>query len=302
MAASPRDCPVACRDGGTRVPLGARRMAAVAFVDAIDRDLGDIADDLVELPGQDFAVAPGGGDHFDADDVLGGFFYVQVNLAPGVALANSVLTHCSMVGFAQPTGGSGKPRFPKPPFRSFAFTDDLPPGGLDHHGRRPLTPAAPALQRKLSGTSRPPGVICHRQIPATQAQQRLDQSFCRAVRHRGQGPYLQEHLHRRTRIPGFAAFDRMGRCPTVPDTRLVEPDPQIGSIDQRALVLRPFRHPIPLLEACLASLRLHPRCRADLRAHPHPPHQGSCQDTAPASTPTPFLLDFRRKTLESMFL
>lgn len=63
---SPRDRTIAWRDGGTRVPLGDRRMAAVAVVGAIGRYLGDLAFDLVEQAGQDFAVAPGGGGHFNA--------------------------------------------------------------------------------------------------------------------------------------------------------------------------------------------------------------------------------------------
>ena len=123
MVASPRDRAVAWRNGSTRVPLGNRRMAAVAVVGAIGRDLGDLAFDLVEHAGQDFAVARGGGGHFNADDVLGGFVDCQMDLASGAALAHPVLTH-----------------FP------FAFAEDLQASRIDHHVCRPLTRPARYLQ------------------------------------------------------------------------------------------------------------------------------------------------------------
>lgn len=252
VVASPRDRTVAWRDGGTRVPLGDCRMAAVAVVGTIGRDLGDLAFDLVEQAGQDFAVAPGGGGHFNADDVLGAFVYGQMDLAPGAALADTVLTHLP-----------------------FAFAENLQASRIDHHVRRPLTRPARYLHRKLSGPSRHVGVVRHRQVQVTQAHQRLDQSFRGAVRQLEQGLDRQTRLNGRLRVqPGLAASDRTRRRPTVPDARLVEPDRQIASIDQRPVVLRPVRHPIPLLEAHLASLRLHSHCHANLLGHPRPATPG----------------------------
>jgi hypothetical protein len=109
-------------NGGTSAPLGDGRVAAVAVVGAIGRYLVDLAFDLVEQAGQDFAVAPVGGGHFNADDVLGAFVYGQVDLAPRAALAHPVLTHLP-----------------------FAFAENLQPGRIDHHMRRPL--ARPARNR-----------------------------------------------------------------------------------------------------------------------------------------------------------
>ena len=112
VVASPRDRTVAWRDGGTRVPLGDRRMAAVAVVGAIGRDLGDLAFDLIEQAGQDFAVAPGGGRHFDADDVLTGLVNRQMDLPPRATLTHPVLTHFL-----------------------FTFAEDLQSRRIDHHMR-----------------------------------------------------------------------------------------------------------------------------------------------------------------------
>jgi hypothetical protein len=120
VVVSPRHRTVTWRDGGTRVPLGDRRMAAVAVVGAIGRYLVDLAFDLVEQARQDFTVAPGGGGHFNADDVLGGFVYCQMDLAPRATLADPVLTH-----------------FP------FAFAKDLQASRINYHVRRSL--ARPAL-------------------------------------------------------------------------------------------------------------------------------------------------------------
>ena len=204
----------------------------MAVVGAIGRDLGDLSFDLIEQAGQDFAVAPGGGGHFNVDDVLGGFVDRQVDLAPSAALADPVLTHLT-----------------------FAFAENLQARRINHHVCRPLARPARHLHRKLAGPSRHVRVVRYRQVQVTQPHQRLDQSFRGAVRKLAQGLDRQASLNSGFRVePGLAASDRTQRRPTVPDARLVEPDRQIASIDQRPVVLRPVRHPIPRLEAYLANL------------------------------------------------
>jgi hypothetical protein len=135
-------------NGGTRAPLGDGGVAAVAVVGTLGRYLGDLAFDLVEQAGQDFAVAPVGGGHFNADDVLGAFVYGQVDLAPRAPLADPVLAYLP-----------------------FPFAENLQPGRIDHPMRRPLARPARNRHRKFRRPSRQVAVVRDRQVQVAQAHQ-----------------------------------------------------------------------------------------------------------------------------------
>ena len=79
--------------GAPRVPFGDRRLAPPAVAGAIGRYLRDVPLDLIEQAGQDFAVTPGGGGHFDADEILAGLVNRQMDLAPGATLPDPVLAY-----------------------------------------------------------------------------------------------------------------------------------------------------------------------------------------------------------------
>ncbi len=139
MIVAPGNSTVPRGNGGTGVAVGNGGMAAFGVVGAIGGHLRDFVFDLVKQPGEHFAVAPIGRRHFNADDVLGGLVDGQVDLAPGAALADPVLTD-----------------FP------FTFAEDLQAGRVHHHVRWPLTRPSGNFHRDLTRTPRHMGVFRYR--------------------------------------------------------------------------------------------------------------------------------------------
>ncbi len=93
MIVAPGNGAVPRGNGRTGVAVGNGGMASVGVAGAIGGHLRDFAFDLVKQSGEHFAVAPIGRRHFNADDVLACLVDGQVDLAPGAALADSVLAH-----------------------------------------------------------------------------------------------------------------------------------------------------------------------------------------------------------------
>jgi len=239
-------------NGGTAVAVGNGGMAAFGIVGAIGGHLRDFAINLIKQPAEHFAVAPIGRRHFNADDVLGGLVDGQMNFAPGAALADPVLAH-----------------FP------FAFTEDLQARRAHHHVRGPFARPTRNFHPELTRTPGHVGVVRYGKVQLAQAHQRVHQPFRCAV---GQ---LEQGLDRHTGLagclrvqPGLAPTDWRRGCPVVFDTAIIEPDRQVAPTDQRPVVLRPVRHPIPLLRRRLASVWPDPRCHPSSPPLPLSPDSG----------------------------
>ncbi len=231
----PRDSTVAWLDGGTR-PVWRSPRAAAAVASVTGRYLREIALDRVEQAGHDLAVAPGGGGHFNADDVLAGFVYGQIDVGPGATLARVVLTH-----------------FP------FAFAEDLQARRIDHHVRRTLARPTRKLHRKLRCSWRQVGVVRHRQVQLAQSHKGLHQTFSGAIRQ------LAQRLDRQTGLDGSLLVQLRGlpwsSSGGVYCSLILASSNQTVRLPRltkaRSVIRRPVRQPIPLLQAHLASVTLH---------------------------------------------
>ncbi len=199
-------------------------MRPCGVVSTIGGDLGNVALHLRQQVGKDFVVVPVGGGHLDADDVLGRFIHGQVDLAPGAALAYAVLAYLPL-----------------------AFTDDLQPGGVRHDMRRASATTTWNLPLQCGRPTRHVGVVRYRQVQSAQTHQVFEQAFSGPVGQKEQRLERQAGLNRYVRVkPRFASTDRR-RSPTLGKARVVKPDRQIASIDQRTIIFCPVRHPIAIL-------------------------------------------------------
>jgi hypothetical protein len=237
MLVSPEHRAVAWRDRGQGLSLGDGSMGSFGVIGTIGGDLRDFAVNLRQQVGEDLAVAPVGGGHLNADDVLLGFIDGQVNLAPGASLAHHV-----------------RANFP------LALAKYLQPGRIQHHKRATLSRVAGNLHCQSRRPPRHVGEILHRQVQLRKAHQRFQQAFGGAVRQPEQGPERQAGLDRRLRVkPKLASPCRPRRCPALGDALLVKPDRQVTSIDQGTVVFRPVRRSVALFRLARALVHLRAR-------------------------------------------
>jgi len=93
-SAPPRYSAFLGRDGGFGGAHCNGAMAATGVVSAVSRDLEEVAFDLPEQIGEDFAVAPVGGADLDTDDALLSLIHGHMDLALLIRPLNS----CGVMG------------------------------------------------------------------------------------------------------------------------------------------------------------------------------------------------------------
>ena len=90
-------------------------------------------------------------------------------------------------------------------------------------------------------------MIRHRQIQTQELEDRADQAFGLSQRQPEHRPQRQGRPDRQGRIMGLTASCRAGLGPPGGNRLLREPDREASPLTQGGVVLRPIRHPVPLL-------------------------------------------------------